>query len=82
MKEGIKGVHEEEGTQQQVWKSLTWGMLNRMEVPVRNWGVGGKVNWIGLALTYLMLLRASGLFAEDDEKVHDIYCLIGEGAAF
>ena len=37
--------------------------------------MGGRVVWIGLALTYLLLLRASELFAEDDGRVHVVYCL-------
>ena len=38
--------------------------------------------WIGLALTYLLLLRASELFAEDDGSVHAVYCLSGGDVAF
>ena len=41
-----------------------------------------KVTWIWLALPYLMFLRASELVAEDDCRVHIVYCLRGEGVAF
>ena len=35
-------------------------------------GVGGTVAWIGLALTCLLLLRASESFAEDDGSVNAV----------
>ena len=44
--------------------------------------MGGRVVWIGLALTYLLLLRASELFAEDDGRVHAVYCLRGGDVVF
>ena len=31
--------------------------------------------WIGLVLTYLLLLRASELFAEENGVFHELYCL-------
>ena len=34
----------------------------------------GKVVWIGLALTYRLLLRNSEVFAKKVGKVHDVYC--------
>jgi len=45
-----------------------------MEGAAKEWTVCGSVTWIGLALSYLMLLRISELFAEDDGKVHTVYC--------
>ena len=56
-------------------------MLEEMEEAAKEWGVGGRVAWIGLALTYLLLLRASELFVEDDGRVHAVYCL-RENVAF
>ena len=35
--------------------------------------------WIGLALTCLLLLRASELFAEENGVSHEVYCLRGGG---
>ena len=58
-------------------------MLKDMEEGAKEWGVGGRrVTWIGLALTYLLLLRASELFAEDDGRVHAVYGLSGGDVAF
>ena len=53
-----------------------------MEGTAKAWGVGGRVAWIALALSYSMLLRASKLFAEDDDRVHAVYCLREEHVAF
>ena len=57
-------------------------MLKEMEKAAKEWGVGGRVAWIALPLTYLLLLRASELFAEDDGSVHAVYVLIGGDMAF
>ena len=77
VKEGIKRAHVEGGTQQRMRRPLSWEMLKEMEEAAKEWGMGGRVVWIGLALTYLLLLRASELFAEDDGSVHAVYCLRG-----
>ena len=82
IKEGIKRAHVEEGTQQRMRRPLSWEMLKEMEEAAKEWGVGGRVAWIGLALTYLLLLRVSELFAEDDGRVHAVYGLRGGGVAF
>lgn len=37
--------------------------------------VGGRVVWIGLALSYHLWLRASELFADDKGWFHEVYCL-------
>ena len=49
-------------------RPLSWEMLKEMEEAAKEWGVGGRVAWIGLALTYLLLLRASKLFAVCRER--------------
>ena len=38
------------------------------------WWVGGRVFWIGLALSCFML-RASELFAKSKAVYHNVYCL-------
>ena len=82
VKEGIKRAHVEGGTQQRVRRPLSWEILKGMEGAVKEWGVGEIVAWIGLALTYLILLEASELFAEDDGSVHAVYCLGGGDVVF
>ena len=82
VREGIKRAHVEEGTQQRVRRPLSWEMLKEMEKAAKEWGVGRRVAWIGLPLTYLLLLRASELFAEDSGSVHTVYVLIGVDMTF
>ena len=72
----------EGGTQQRVRRPLSWEMSKRMERAAKELGVGGRVAWIGLSLTYLILLRVSELFAEDDGSMHIVYCLRGGDVAF
>lgn len=60
------------GTQQRVRKSLSWEMLRGMEGMANGCGVGGREAWIGMTLSYFMLLRALELFAKDDSRVHTI----------
>ena len=38
-------------------------------------GVGGRVAWTGLALSYILMLRATELFAWENGDFHIIYCL-------
>ena len=40
------------------------------------------MTWMGLALSYSLLLRASQLFAEDGEGVREVYCLRRGDIAF
>ena len=63
VRQGIKRGHVEMGSQQKMRRPLTWGMLTEMQESVQAWGVGGRMLWIGLALTYFLMLRASELFA-------------------
>lgn len=37
--------------------------------------MGRRVAWIGLSLTYIILLRASELSTKEDSRVHTMYCL-------
>ena len=82
IKEGIKRAHVEGGTQQRMRRPLSREMLKEMEEAAKEWEVGGRVAWIGLALTYLLLLRASKLFTEDGSRVRAVYCLRGGDVTF
>jgi len=61
VKEGIQRAHVEGGTQQRVRRALSWEVFKGMEGAAKEWGVGERVASIGLALTYLLLLRVSEL---------------------
>lgn len=46
-----------------------------MEGAWKGFGVGGRMAWIGLPITYiLLLLRVSDLYAEGDGRVHTVCC--------
>ena len=75
MKKGTRRAHAEGGNQARVRRPLTWEMIRVREESISSWGVGGRIVWIGLALTNQLLLRASELFAEERGKVHEVYCL-------
>lgn len=53
-----------------------------METTAKEWEVGRRGAWRGLVLTYFMLERASELFAEDDGRVHALYCVRGGDVTF
>lgn len=80
--QGIKRKHVEMGTQQKVRRPLTWGMLCYMQEEVGAGSEGGRVLWLGLAMSYFLLLRASELFAEKSGKIHGIYGLRRGDVAF
>ena len=75
VEQGIRRADVEKGPQQRARWPLTWGTLTRMQESVPYWGVGGRVVWIGLALSYFVMLRASELFTEEKRDFHGIYCL-------
>ena len=72
VQEGIKRAHAEGGTWQQVRRPLSWEMLRGTEGAAKEWGMGGSVACIGVALSYLVLLRASDLIADDEGRVHAV----------
>lgn len=39
------------------------------------WEMGGRVRWIGLALSYFLALRASELFIGGNSVYHKVLCL-------
>ena len=81
-KKGIRRAHAEARDQTRVKRPLTWEMIRVMEESIGAWGVGGRIAWIGLALTYQLLLRTSELFADKGGKVHEVCCLRRGDVAF
>ena len=58
-RKGIKTAHMEAGNQTRVRRPLTWEMIRVMDESIGEWGVRGRITWIGLALSYQLLLSAS-----------------------
>lgn len=79
----MKGARAEGSTQQWVRRPLSWEMMRGIDRKGgQGWGVGRRVARLELDLSYIMLLRASEMLAEDDGNVHTVYCLGGEGVVF
>lgn len=61
--------------------AIVWN-VERMERATSEWGVRGRIAWIGLALTFFIPLKASELFVEDISKMFVLYCLREEDGSF
>ena len=59
----------------QVGLPLTWSILAHEYLTVTNSQEGGDVMWLGLALSYFLLCRASELFAYANGLGHPNFCL-------
>ena len=59
----------------QVRLPLTWSILAHEYLTVTSSQEGGDVMWLGLALSYFLLCRASKLFAYANGLVHPDFCL-------
>ena len=50
---------------------------------VKEWGVRRRITWIGLALSYELLRRASESYESEERGVQQVYCLgMGGNALF
>ena len=72
---GIDRVQGKGDVKPRVRKPLSWDMLWDGKNEVLTADGGGSVMWMGLALAYFLLCRASELFAYDSGMVHPDYCL-------
>ena len=73
-----KGIDRAHGSTQkcaQVRLPLTWALLAQGRQVVTSMVKGGKVMWLGLALSYFSSCRASELSAYANGKVHPEFCL-------
>ena len=61
---------------------LTWSILSPEYLTVTSSQEGGDVMWLGLALSYFLLCRASELFACANGLVHPSFCLTRDCLTF
>ena len=66
----------------QVRLPLTWSILAHEYLTVTSSQEGGDVTWLGLALSYFLLCRASELFACANGLVHPDFCLTPDCLSF
>lgn len=61
VRQGIKRAYVEVGNQPRLRRPLTWEPVKELERCAVDSGVGGRVMWMGLALSFILLLQASEL---------------------
>ena len=79
---GIGRFREISGKNAQVRLPLTWSILAHGYLTVTSSQDGGDVMWLGLALSYFLLCRASELFVYANGLVHPHLCLTRDCLAF
>ena len=68
---GARYVYQEK---KQVRLTLTWAILTEGRQAVVSMEDGGYVMWLGLAVSYFLLGRASELWAYANRQVHPEFC--------
>ena len=82
VEKGLDRVHGVLNKKARVRLPLTWAMLSQGRRVVESMVDGGYVMWLGLAVSYFLLCRASELWAYADGKVHPDYCLTQNSLTF
>lgn len=71
----IDRVHANTQTKPKIRNPLSWDMLEVGKSVVEHSGESLKLIWCGLALSYLLMCRASEIWADDSGLVHSDFCL-------
>ncbi|CAN0347429.1 unnamed protein product [Ectocarpus sp. 6 AP-2014] len=79
---GIDRIRGASRKESQVRLPLTWAILARGYLAVTSSEEKGKITWLGLALSYFLLCRASELFAYANGLVHPEFCLTRDCVTF
>lgn len=79
---GIDRFQGVSGKEAQARLPLTWSILAHGFLTVSGLKEGGSVIWLGLALSYFLLCRASELFAYANGLVHSDFCLTRDCLTF
>ena len=72
---GIDRAHGWSDVKPRTRRPLTWNVLLSGKASVWGMRVEGPVIWMGLAVSFLLLCRASELFAYNNGRVHSQFCL-------
>lgn len=75
----IRGMSEKKA---KVRLPLTWSILTHGYLTISSLKEGGNIMWLGLALSYFLLCRASELFAYANGLVHPEFCLTRDCLSF
>lgn len=79
---GIERIHVQVGTPRRVRGPVSWETLLQGQHLIPSWGQGGRVLWLCLALSYLLMTRAEEMFASMAGEVHPVHCLCREDVTF
>ena len=79
---GINRAHGMSTKKGRVKLPLSWSMLSHGRQALASMEAGGRVMWLGLAVSYFLLCRASAPGAYTDGKVHPAFCLAREFLTF
>lgn len=79
---GIDRLRGASGRKARVRLPLTWSILSHGYLTVTSSEAGGIIMWLGLALTYFLLCRASELYAYPNGLVHPEFCLTRDCLTF
>lgn len=79
---GIARLHIDQGIRHRVRLPVTWKMLLEGERLIPAWGVGGRVLWLCLSLSYFLIARSDEIFASSSGQVHPAHCLTRKDVAF
>ena len=79
---GIARSHVEAGTRHRVRLPVTWRMLLDGESLIPAWGIGGRVMWLCLSLSYFLIARSDEIFASSSGVAHHAHCLTRKDVAF
>ena len=79
---GIARSHTDQGIRHRVRLPVTWKMLLEGERLIPEWGVGGRVLWLCLSLSYFLIARSDEIFASSSGQVHPAHCLTRKDVAF
>jgi hypothetical protein len=82
VKAGIARESALKGEPQRIRRPISWVMLKQGLSNVPEWGEGGKVMWMMLAVSYFFLGRASEMFAYNDGKIHKDFGLTRGDVSF
>ena len=72
---GVDRAYGKSEVRPKVRKPLSWEMLIAGREAVEQMGATGNLVWKGVALSYLLLCRASEIWAHGNGLVHSEFCL-------
>ena len=79
---GIARSHVEAGKRHRVRLPVTRRMLLDGESSIPAWGIGGRVMWLCLSLSYFLISRSDEIFARSSGVAHPVHCLTRKDVAF